>query len=72
MPFSNGGTAGGGQSQAPQGEPASEGIYRSLWRIEGLALRKGSEQDRAGPRDTLSKREGGRIEFTELNLFFRD
>lgn len=31
---------------------------------------KGAGWERAGPRDTLSKREGGRIEFTELNLFF--
>lgn len=51
----------------------AEGIFRSLWRIMRVWLQgKGASWERAGPQDTLSKRQGGRIEFTELNLFFRD
>lgn len=56
-------------------EPSSTG-RRHTWELmedyEGLAIREGTSWKRAGPSDTLSKRESGRIGFTELNLFFQD
>lgn len=51
----------------------AEGTHGSPWRIMRVWLHgKGASWERAGPRDTLSKRQGGRSEFTELNLFFWD
>lgn len=64
---------GKGRAQLHRESLPAEGIHGSSWRITRVWFQaKGATGERAGPRDALSKREGGRIEFTAFNLFFRD